>query len=481
MKFTNLRQFAVAVFAICGLALGGHATAQAASAAPDTVTMKLHKMENKSDKTIQNTGDEVTLPEGITPYDASKYGDVTYSIYDVTAVLKDRGVVSGQTDAQTFKEKRDQLIAEMMDGQTDPAKVLDAQTAFVNKYNLKDVASQTLTDNSGLLTFPDLSNRGFYLIMETQAPTDYLTALSAPMIIGLPLGDKATIHLYPKNVIAGNIDPEIHKVGVDPTAPTSEDYVALGGVEFELRRADGTGDVVELTTDDQGDIAFGNLDVKTEYVLTESSVAKHPWYNQDDVTSGKIELRFTVDKEGNVTPTSMKPDSSYFKINGTRIGILNHLILGGAEFKKVDGQDTTKGLSGAKFKVQKVDADGQRYWAVFDGRTFVKWVASEEVATELVSKADGTFDFTGVPYVYDRRDGKVTYNLIETQAPAGYALLKEATAFEINSATKLVTIKNERYALPITGGMGIWLFLIVGLLLMGGAGYLYYRQRRQNS
>ena len=36
----------------------------------------------------------------------------------------------------------------------------------------------------------------------------------------------------------------------------------------------------------------------------------------------------------------------------------------------------------------------------------------------------------------------------------------------------------ESYALPTTGGMGIWLFLLIGALLMGGAGYLYYRQKR---
>jgi len=73
MKFTKLRQFALAAFAVCGVAQGGHATAHAADPTPDTVTMKLHKMENEHDKTIQNTGDEITtLPEGITPYDASK-------------------------------------------------------------------------------------------------------------------------------------------------------------------------------------------------------------------------------------------------------------------------------------------------------------------------------------------------------------------------------------------------------------------------
>lgn len=481
MKFTKLRQFALATFAVCGLALGGQAAAHAAETTPETVTMKLHKVDNQSDKTLQNTGDELALLEGMTAYDATKFGAVTYGVYDLTALLKDRGVTSGQTDGQTFETVRDELIKEILAGKTDPADVLEAQAAFVEENKLELVAEKELTTSDGLLTFADLPNNGFYLIMETKAPAHHLTGLSAPMIIGLPLGDKDTIHLYPKNVVARNIDPEIHKVGINPEDPTSHDYLALGGVEFKLKRADGSGSVTTLTTNDKGDITFGNLEVGTEYVLTESSISNYAWYNQDDVNAGKISLTFTVNKDGKINATEMKPDQSYFKIDGDRIGILNYLILGGANFKKVDGQNTARGLAGAKFKVQKMTHKGDTAWAVFDGQTFVKWVADKADATEIVSGDDGTFDFTGVPYVYDQRDDKVTYNLIETQAPAGYALLKDATAFEINEETQLVTIKNDRYALPITGGMGIWLFLLIGSLLMGGAGYLYYRQRRQQN
>lgn len=481
MKFTKLRQFVLATFAVCGLALGGQAAAHAAETTPETVTMKLHKVDNQSDQTLQNTGDELPLLNGMTAYDATKYGAVTYGVYDLTALLKDRGVTSGQTDVQTFETVRDKLIKEILAGKTDPADVLEAQAAFVEENKLALVAEKELTTSDGLLTFADLPNNGFYLIMETKAPTHHLTGLSAPMIIGLPLSNKSTIHLYPKNVIASNVDPEIHKVGINPKDPTSKDYVALGGVEFELKRADGTGDVTKLTTNDKGDITFGNLTAGVEYVLTETAIANYPWYNQDEVKDGKISLTFTVDKDGNITATETKPDKSYFKIEDDRIGILNYLILGGAEFKKVDGQNTDRGLAGAKFKVQKVTHTGDIAWAVFDGQTFVKWVADKADATEIVSGDDGTFDFTGVPYVYDQRDGKVTYNLVETQAPAGYALLKDATPFEINTETNLVTIKNDRYALPITGGMGIWLFLLIGSLLMGGAGYLYYRQRRQQN
>ncbi|AYM01516.1 pilin N-terminal domain-containing protein [Levilactobacillus yiduensis] len=478
MKITKLRQLAVAAFAVCGLALGGgQLTAHAAEAAPDTVTLKLHKLDNTADKTIQNTGDEVDT-QGLKPYDASKYGAVTYSVYDITALLKARDVVAGQTDQDTFKQVRDELIQEITNGQTDPEKVLAAQQAFVDQNDLQATATQTLTDSSGLLTFAGLSNKGFYLIMETAAPVDHLTGMSAPMIIGLPLNDKDTIHLYPKNVVASGIDPTIHKVGLDPEAPTSDKYVTLEGIQFTLAPENDPDNAITLTTNAQGDIDFGGLEVGTRYVLTESSVASHPWYHLT-ANGQAISLTFAVDKDGNIKKAVAQPSAGYFKISGSTIGITNHLILGGAEFKKVDAQ-TGKELAGAKFKVQKV-ADGEKFWAVFDGKTFEKWVKDEAQATVLTSGSDGKFDFTGVPYVYDKHDKKqVVYNLIETQAPAGYALLKSATPFEINEKTEIKDIENERYALPITGGMGIWLFLLIGGLLMGGSGYLYYRQRRQN-
>ncbi|WP_341779130.1 SpaA isopeptide-forming pilin-related protein [Levilactobacillus sp. HBUAS70063] len=488
MKFIKVRQLLLATFAVCGLALGGCAVAQA-NEAPNAVTIKLHKLDNRSDETetqhedsnrvIENTGEELTkFSDGVsvTPYDAQKLEAVTFGIYDLTAFLADKQVVSGQTSAEEFEKVRDDVIAEIVGDKTDPAEVLRAQKDFVKKHKLQPIQTKKLTDSSGILTFTGLANKGFYLIMETEAPTHHLTGLSAPMIIGLPLSNRATIHLYPKNLVARDVDPEIHKVGRNPERPTSGKYLGLEGVKFTLQRADGKGESRDLVTDKDGNIAFGSLEVGTEYVLTEADNSRYPYYDQVSAKDHKTALTFTVDKEGNVKAKEMLPDAKHFVIRGSKISILNDLTLGGAKFKKVDSK-TEKGLVGAKFKVQKVDSDGNIFWAVFNRGTFVKWVDKKANGTTLTSDQHGRFQFNGVPYVYD---GKVTYNLIETQAPAGYALLKEATEFEIDGRVHLETIKNHSYALPVTGGMGIWLFLLIGGLLMGGAGYLYYRQRRSS-
>lgn len=494
MKFRKLRHLALATFAFCGLTLGSHMTAIASETTtdptPETVTMKLHKLDNigvgdtpqnKDREEIKNTGDEVEIPESMSPYNAKKYGKVTFSIYDISKFFEDENGNKLQMTSKQFEDKRDELLEAITDGKTDPKELLAAQNQFVTDKGLAPVKTEVLRGSDGLLTFDGIPNNGFYLIMETKAPAHHLTGIAAPMIIGLPLSNKDTIHLYPKNIVARDVDPAIHKVGIDPTAPTSGEHVALEGVVFQLRQAGSRKVLKTLTTDENGDIEFGGLTVGTQYVLTEHSVEKYPWYEQPEGRDIKISLTFTVDKVGNVKVVSARPDEKFFKVDGPRIGIVNHLILGGAQFKKVDA-NSEKGLAGAKFKVQSLGKRGT-YWAVFKDNEFVKWVKSKAKATELTSAADGTFGFTGLPYVYDEKVRGVTqYNLVETQAPAGYALVEDVIKFDITNdkATDIEakTIENERYALPITGGMGIWLFLLIGSLLMGGAGYLYYRQRK---
>lgn len=487
MKFTRLRQLALATFAFCGLTLGGQLTAIANESVPSEVTMVLHKMENKSDEKIKNTGDEITnLGDKLVPYDADRLGNVTYSIYNVTNRFKGE---EEQVKDTEFVEQRDALIDKIVGKLTDPDEIIKAQKDFVEKEGLKPVATQELSGKSGRLEFDQkLTNSGFYLIMETDAPTKHLTGLSAPMIIGLPLTNKDTIHLYPKNVVADNVDPTIHKVGINPENPTGEEYIPLNGVSFELKRKDdgklANGQTSQiLTTGNNGKIDFGGLEVGTWYVLTESSISKYPWYQQKEVKNEKVSLEFQVDKNGKIEDPIVSPGKeSYFEIEESTIKVRNYLILGNASFVKLDSK-TNKTLAGAKFKVQGIDNNGQMIWAILDDNKFVKWTSNKSEGTELVSDEDGTFAITGVPYVYDQKVRNIQqYNLVETQAPTGYALLKQATKFEFTedeiTEIKPQEIMNERYALPITGGMGIWLFLLIGAILMGGAGFLYYRHRK---
>ena len=67
-------------------------------------------------------------------------------------------------------------------------------------------------------------------------------------------------------------------------------------------------------------------------------------------------------------------------------------------------------------------------------------------------------------------------------APSGYVILDPYTTFEIDSTaseTLLVTIENQPQGLlPETGGMGIYIFLLIGGLILLAA-YVVYRQTKK--
>ena len=78
------------------------------------------------------------------------------------------------------------------------------------------------------------------------------------------------------------------------------------------------------------------------------------------------------------------------------------------------------------------------------------------------------------------------YQLIEREAPQGYALLKAPLTINIPNSDsnfiKEVTILNTaNVSLPITGGIGTLIFTFSGIALMGAAVLLYIRSRRKSS
>lgn len=154
---------------------------------------------------------------------------------------------------------------------------------------------------------------------------------------------------------------------------------------------------------------------------------------------------------------------------------------------KVDGQDNTKKLKGAEFKLHK--ADGK--WAIVNvDNKVTDWADTEEGGSTLTSDENGLFKVIGLD------DG--TYYLKETKAPTGYNLLSNEITVVITATTtngqtwtdgvassaltKLevtadgkagtgdtstgiagITVANNKGStLPETGGMGTTLFYVLG-------------------
>lgn len=150
--------------------------------------------------------------------------------------------------------------------------------------------------------------------------------------------------------------------------------------------------------------------------------------------------------------------------------------------------------------------------------------ATDETATSILLDANSSFSVKGVPVTYENSNKSVTLYLKETATAPGYNKLtkvvpivltaksenseytgvlgsatvngKTAELIEVNQEGVAVdtaagvkgdkagasfTVNNTTgFQLPSTGGMGIWVFVIGGILVIG-CGILYYRKNERKS
>lgn len=165
--------------------------------------------------------------------------------------------------------------------------------------------------------------------------------------------------------------------------------------------------------------------------------------------------------------------------------------LGGVKLIKVDANDTATALPGAKFKIYPTLADAKAGTnAIQDPDS----VAAKE--WEVTADADGYVRFYGLEFGTSPTGSFETltqgtgigaessYWIVETKAPAGgYTMLKAPLEVKINKTSHLaankVEVKNSKFNLPLTGGMGTMIFTILGLVLViAGVSYAVVSRKK---
>lgn len=150
----------------------------------------------------------------------------------------------------------------------------------------------------------------------------------------------------------------------------------------------------------------------------------------------------------------------------------NGKTLNGAEFQLLKVTPVEKeGAEATKTPVNVVRVNDGEYKVALEGETG---------ATTTLVETNGTLKVTGL----DEGD----YEFEETKAPTGYKVSSENKAFTITpDETKEVSVdagvfKNTKLsALPSTGGMGTYLFTIIGVVVMAGAAGAFFISRRKGS
>ena len=104
---------------------------------------------------------------------------------------------------------------------------------------------------------------------------------------------------------------------------------------------------------------------------------------------------------------------------------------------------------------------------------------TDKTAVADVEATEGTVLVKGL--------GAGTYVITETKAPKGYSIntnIDNVTLTKDSAETRNVTLPvtdTKLGALPSTGGMGTYLFTIIGVVVMAGAAGAFFISRRKGS
>ncbi len=162
---------------------------------------------------------------------------------------------------------------------------------------------------------------------------------------------------------------------------------------------------------------------------------------------------------------------------------------GGIKLLKVDANDASP-LKGAEFMIYATKEDA------LAGTNPLNNPLTGEVWVET-SGTDGIVIFKGLSYgligdAYDSNDAVRDYWIVETKSPTyrdengeekHYNLLKEPLRVTVHAESHkdeyAITVKNSKFSLPVTGGVGTVIFTLGGLAIMGAAAFLYMRTTRR--
>ena len=254
------------------------------------------------------------------------------------------------------------------------------------------------------------------------------------------------------------------KVGKN-TLTAGTDYT-LVGVNNDENKTDGSAITLPAAENQKVRVRFFSTYIGTENANAGQTVTVEVRAQITDADT--FENKASSDKGSN-TPnvngklgsiTINKYDENYGKENVTS------KLLAGAEFSIAQNGNT----------IQFVHVEEK------DGKSIYKKATEEEIANEDITKVTNIVAKDGVVVAKGLDDG--TYQIVEEKAPAGYSVVKVPDTTIANGDNPAVTVNvsdTKLVQLPHTGGMGTYLFTIIGVVVMAGAAGAFFISRRKGS
>lgn len=156
---------------------------------------------------------------------------------------------------------------------------------------------------------------------------------------------------------------------------------------------------------------------------------------------------------------------------------------GSIRINKTDDSENPQVLKGATFQIKKQGENAPIQFVKTDTGVYTMVTSDtdmiDKTAVTDVEATEGTVLVKGL--------GAGTYVITETKAPKGYSIntnIDNVTLKKDSAATRNVTLPvtdTKLGALPSTGGMGTYLFTIIGVVVMAGAAGAFFISRRKGS
>ena len=454
--------------------------------------------DNKTAAVIANelttTAEAEAFAKKVAPYLSSVHTDVSEK-------TNGKYVISGLSAGYYLVKDKDNSLSSTNDFYTAYMMKVVADVQATPKGEKPSLKKQIQNNNNG--EWSTTGNVGFQrgdtvnFRLVTSVPDttrytgDYTYTITDTMTVGLTSNVKN----------ADNVLIQINNTG-DSILDKTYYTVTASQVQVENK----TVDRFTLSIDIKQAVADGKIAAGNELYILYSAVLndKADFYQIGDANSNTAYLEYSNNPNG--TGTGKTPESTV------------NVWTFPATISKVDGADTAKKLTGAKFvlsrnpnlKVADMQCDENGVPTVPTVTTdlialHTGGIADYEIATAEEIKAD-----TDITYVVEMGStiiagfGEHDYYLYETKAPAGYNLLAEPVKFTfhasatmdlvtgdhawltLNDSTNKITTmtftiaNNSGATLPETGGIGTTIFYAVGGLLVVGAGVLLVTRKRMS-
>lgn len=352
---------------------------------------------------------------------------------------------------------------------------------------------------------------GVYRLTQTAAPEG--KTLMAPAVVFVPMTDPANtanwvydIHVYPKNGDASKIKKtDITPAGTPITVGSTMTWqMDVPIPDIDTNDTFATFKVQDLPTNMKATIV-SSVTIDPEHANTGLTAGNANDYTvaTDSPTANQLEVTFTANGLTKINAAKGKTMRLIVKTEvlnsvNTTDGVTNAAKAiyttangGGGETTIVSDPDNPAKTTFGKLKILNENATGTK----LSGAKFQIFTCDGNGTKGSALQVNGTDTFT----INDENTG-VTVEplgategqlcLVQTKAPDGYQQLAGPQKFEFtstkiaaaNDKTVTVTVKNTSTSsitglLPNTGGKGIILFVIVGLVLLGGAAVYMRRQR----